>query len=273
MAASPAGKGGGAAMPLAGIYELSGRPNISKAGDLSQATWDSATCKALVERPKKQLAVMGHWVSGWGVAVSEGGAQRKMLALFPEEMLLLVEQGLLLLRLPESTRVLSVVEAQALALSSAHVCPLYFEAYAHARDLGLVALRLEILPSLKCAIKPAFRGRPMLALWSAERGYCKGWRQSSPDHILVTSRACESLPSRSEWEQIDELASLVGATVKMAVVDGTGCPVMFDCCRSFVCVHEKEWALVRIARLYSLLFTLTQNCAFVLGTDFVDNIT
>jgi len=157
-----------------------------------------------------------------------------MLALFPEEMLLLVEQGLLVLRLPETTRVLTVAEAQALALSNAHVCPLYFEAYAHARELGMVALRLEIISFEQNVLwqqsEFVFRGRPILALWSAEGGCQKGRRQSRPDFILVTTRACETLPSASEWEYLDRLATRAGAAVKFAVVDDTGSPVMFDCC-------------------------------------------
>ena len=236
-------KGSDSTLTLAGIYELSGRPNVSKVADLSQATWDSAASKAIVERPAmKHLAVMGHWVGG-----GCGSGEHKKIALFPEETLLLVEQGLLMVRMAESTRILSVAEVQALALSQAQICPLYFEVYAHAREIGLVALRLELLqqqqPGIgiemasdsigKGPINCKFRGRPVLALWSAARACQKGWRRSSPEFILVTSRSCEALPSASEWAHIESMAISAGATVRIAVVDDTGSPVFFECSRCF----------------------------------------
>ena len=165
------------------------------------------------------------------------------MALFPEETLLLVEQGLLLLRIPATASILSVAEVQALALSHAQLCPLFFEVYAHARELGLIALRLELSLQQQPAQTPdgagqcggeepsmlEFRGRPILALWSAGRACQKGWRESSPDFILVTSRCCESLPSASEWAHLQALATRAGATVKFAVADATGSPVLYDC--------------------------------------------
>ena len=239
--AKSAGKGG-AVLPLAGVYELSGRPNTRKAGELSQATWNTVASKALVQRPKKQLDKMGHWVGG-----DEGSAAaEKQLALCAEEALLLVQQGLLLLRLPGAARVLSVAEAQALALGS-QLCPLFFEVYAHVRDLGLIAQRLELVPphypeqtasaSHGCGGRRAcrqphecdFRGRPVLALWSAGRASQKGWRRSCPDYVLATSLADDTLPSASEWAQLEALGARYGATVKVAVVDNTGSPVLLDC--------------------------------------------
>lgn len=233
------GKGSAAVLSLAGVYELSGRPNTCKVADLSKGTWDALTCRALVERPKKYLVVMGHWIGGG----ADGGGQPKKLALFPEETLLLVEQGLLLLRMPETRCILSVAEVQALALSHAQLCPLFFEVYAHIRDLGLIALRLELLEQQQHAQKldgtsqcggeePStrqFRGRPILALWSATRACQKGWRETSPDFVLFTARSCKLLPSASEWAHMQALAERAGATVKFAVADATGSPVFFDC--------------------------------------------
>jgi len=225
-----AAKGGTEAVPLAALYELSGRPNRNKAADVTHATWDAASRRALVERPKKHLAVMGQWTSS-------GGGQKK-LALFPEETLLLVEQGLLLLRQAGAARGLSVAEAQALTLSHARLCPLFFEVYAHLRELGMAALRLELLGAVLGAAggtgggECEFRGRPVLALWSSERAARKGWRQSHPDHILATSRSCDAMPSASEWERLGRMATRAGATLKFAVADETGEPIFFDCSRS-----------------------------------------
>lgn len=212
-----------AAPPLVGVYELSARPNTGRAADLARGVWDVATGTALVERPNKHIAAMGHWAT---VAAQPAG--ERTLALFPEEALLLVEQGMLLLRQPESGSVLSVAETQALALGQAGLCPLYFEVFAHVRELGLAALRLELLhrgSSGDCA----FRGRPVLALWGAERAGKKGWRKTRPDSILATSRACDSLPAAGEWAALETIAARLGSTVKIAVVDGTGSPVIFDC--------------------------------------------
>ena len=220
-------KGAGPVPPLAGVYELSARPNTGRAADLARAAWDAAMRTALVERPNKHTAAMGRW------------AARKQ-ALFPEEALLLVEQGLLLLRSSAAGGVLSVAEAQALALGEAELCPLYFEVFAHVRELGLAALRLELLHG--GAERPAdanrdgggacaFRGRPVLALWGAERAGQKGFRQTRPDSILATARASDALPSASEWAALEAVAARVGATVKIAVADGTGSPVIFGCSR------------------------------------------
>ena len=220
------------ALPLSGVYELSARPNKTKAADISQATWDGASCRAFVERPKKHLTVMGYWAS----CGSEG--QPKQLALYPEEALLLVEQGLLLLRQPNGTRSLSVAEAQAMTLSHAQLCPLFFEVYAHLRELGLVALRLTLLGPLRAPVECIgageyeFRGRPLLALWSAERAARRGWRQSHPDHILATSDASDAMPSEGEWARLEDIAARAGASLKLAVTDETGSPIFFDCSRS-----------------------------------------
>lgn len=218
-------------LPLPGVYELSARPNKTKVADVSQAIWDPASCRAFVERPKKHLAVMGDWARC-------GEGQPKQLALYPEEALLLIEQGLLLLRQPQAARSLSVAEAQALTLSHAQLCPLFFEVYAHLRELGLAALRLELLGPMRAPVGCAgagdsdFRGRPLLAVWGADRAAQKGWRQSHPDHIVVTSHASDAMPSEREWKQLEQIAAREGATVKLAVTDHTGSPIFFDCSRS-----------------------------------------
>jgi hypothetical protein len=231
---------GAGTLPLASIYELSGRPNANKVSDVSQAVWDAAICKALVERPKKHLDVMGHWIQHRSQGIV--GAQVKVLALFPEEALLLVQQGLLLLRSAGSSRALSVAEAQGLVLHQPRQCPLFFEVYSRVRELGLVALRMELVKDLTSAvtgtgsqpigIEPGdchFRGRPILALWNTGRARQKGWRQSAPDFILATSRADDNLPSATEWAHIEAVAARTGASVKVAVVDDTGSPIFFDC--------------------------------------------
>jgi hypothetical protein len=224
-----------AELPLASVYELSARPNTGRAKDLARGAWDAATGTALVERPNKHLASMGHWAPGAAQPAAE-----RTLALFPEEALLLVEQGLLLLLQPEAGGVLSVAETQALALGQAELCPLYFEVFAHVRELGLAALRLELLhggaehrAGVRCGGGDdcAFRGRPVLALWGAERAGKKGWRQTRPDTILATARACDTLPTAGEWAALEAIAARFGSTVKIAVVDGTGSPVIFDCSR------------------------------------------
>ena len=220
-----------AGLTLAAVYELSARPNTGRAADLARGAWDAATGTALVERPNKHLASMGFWAPR---------AAERTLVLFPEEALLLVEQGLLLLRQPEAGGVLSVAETQALALGQAELCPLYFEVFAHVRELGLAALRLELLhggadhrAGVRCGGGDdcAFRGRPVLALWGAERAGKKGWRQTRPDTILATARACDTLPTAGEWAALEAIAARFGSTVQIAVVDGTGSPVIFDCSR------------------------------------------
>lgn len=89
-------------LSLQGVYELASRPSSVREKEVSQAVWDAQGQMAIVETPKgKHVQVMGRWAAinrGETTTTDDAAAPAKKLVLEPEETLLLVQWGLLILR-------------------------------------------------------------------------------------------------------------------------------------------------------------------------------
>ena len=131
-------------------------PQVVKVAETPQAEWDAASGVAWVVAERgKHLKVMGHrrkeTVRNQGGGTEEAareGEVRTGLVLHAEEALLLVQQGLLLLRRRGDAGVMSAEELQALAIGEegGRVSLRHFRAYACLREHGFVVLRASALP-------------------------------------------------------------------------------------------------------------------------------
>ncbi len=128
----------------------------------------------------------------------------------------------------EGGAILSVAEVQELAFSCKGVFPWYFAAYAHLREQGFVALRLQSSygEERTTASTSRFRHVPILRVWDAARTGTKGWRQSVPDFLLL---ACDSESPFLSPARLDALPpNAQGISLKVAVADSADGVIFLD---------------------------------------------
>eukprot|EP00961_Rhodomonas_salina_P164320 2213461-Rhodomonas_salina.1 len=183
---------------------------------------------AIVETPKgKHVQVMGRWAAinrGETTTTDDAAAPAKKLVLEPEETLLLVQWGLLILRLEGSAKTLSVAEVHEVVFACNGVSPSFCSAYSHLRDLGFGVLRH---PGSHQEGETSGVGRhPPLRVWTPERTGKKGWRQAVPDFVLLTFDSEEALPLPSSLEELQ--SSLQEVALRAAVADRTSGLIFLD---------------------------------------------